>query len=291
MNKIVLLVMALSLSLFSKEVTVSIVPQKFFIEQIAKDKIDVNVMVTKGFSPATYEPKTSQMRKLSTSVAYFSLGVPFEKVWLKKFQATNKKLLVIDTAAGIKKMQMQEHNHEEEHEEHGHDEGKHESHNHEGLDPHIWLDPILVKKQATNILKALVQIDAENKDFYNKNYKVFLKNLDLLNEELKTVLKSVKGKTFMVFHPSWGYFASRYNLEQLAVETEGKEPKPKTLIHLIKEAKEHNTKVLFVAPQFSKKSAQIIANSIKGNIAVLNPLSENYFDNLRKAAHAIKSSY
>lgn len=348
MKKLLIASLALSSILFSKEVTVSILPQKYFVEKIAKDKIDINVMVKPGASPATYEPKPSQMRKLSKSMAYFSIGVPFEKVWLEKLQAANKKIILVKTQEGIEKIQMlphthhdeeehdehkshedkhhdhEEHKHEKHHEHHDkhdehkhahHDEHKHEKHEkhakhhdneehdehndhdeheghvHTGLDPHIWLDPVLVKKQASSIYKTLVKIDSENKDFYKTNYENFIKQLDILDNKLANILKPYKGKSFMIFHPAWGYFAKRYNLEQIAVEVHGKEPKPAQLVELVKEAKLHNIKIVFVSPQFSQKGAKTISKSIKGNVAIMNPLALEWDENLLKVANDIANTY
>ncbi len=304
MKKLFLLFLALNFSLFAKEVTVSIIPQKYFVEKIAKDKISVNVMVQPGFSPATYEPKTSQMRKLANSEVYFSIGVPFEKAWLEKFKNANKNLLVVDTSEGIEKLPMAKHSHDEdEHKEshiaHKHEEAhndkeenhEHEEHMHEGLDPHIWLDPVLVKIQAKNIYKTLVKIDEANSEFYKANYENFIKELDSLYTQLKEILTPVKNRAFMVFHPSWGYFANRFNLEQIAVEVQGKEPKPNQLVDLITEAKEHKIKIVFVAPQFSQKSAKVIANSIKGDAVIMDPLVEKWNEGLIKTAKQIVDSY
>ncbi len=317
MKKILIALFAISSFLFAKEVTVSIVPQKYFVEKIAGDKIKVNVMVKPGSSPATYEPKTSQMRILASSVAYFSIDVPFEKVWLKKFQAANKKMLLVDTSKGIKKLEMEAHeHHDEEHEEHAHKEEKHEahghhdhhdhhdhhedekkdkekhnSHKHEGLDPHIWLDPVLVKTQAKNIYEALVEIDLQNKEFYEKNYKEFLVELEQLNKKIEEIIEPFEHKAFMVFHPSWGYFSKRYHLEQIAIEVQGKEPKPAQLVELVKEAKKHEIKIVFVSPQFSQKGAKTISKSINGNVAVINPLAQDWNDNLIKVAKTIAETY
>ncbi|MGA1939391.1 metal ABC transporter solute-binding protein, Zn/Mn family [Arcobacter sp. YIC-310] len=330
MKKILAFLLVISFSLYAKELTVSILPQKYFVEKIAKDKFEVNVMVKPGFSPATYEPKTSQMRSLSASKAYFSIGVPFEKIWLEKFESANKNMLLVDTSKGIKKIEMQAHEHHDEdeheghakhedehdehknHEHHDHDHAKHDEHDHEehnhakhdehddheehghkhtGLDPHVWLDPMLVKVQAKNIYEALVKIDAKNKDFYLANYKAFVKELEALNTKLENILKPYEDKAFMVFHPSWGYFAKRYDLEQISIEVQGKEPKPAQLVELVDEAKKHNIKIVFVAPQFSQKGAKVISQSINGNTSVIDPLSYEWDKNLLKVANEIAKTY
>jgi zinc transport system substrate-binding protein len=313
MRLILLTFFVLSSFIFAKEeVTVSILPQKYFVEKIAADKVKVNVMVQPGASPATYEPKTSQMKLLSKSVAYFSIGVPFEKVWLEKFENANKDMLIADTSKGIKKAEIAAHHHhkeeadaheDEHHEEHAdhdeeehehnehHEEEEHAGHEHHGLDPHIWLEPTLVKIQAKNIYEALVKVDKTNASFYKTNLDKFLKELDSLDEELHNILKNYEHKAFMVFHPSWGYFSRRYHLEQISIEIEGKEPKPAQLVKLVDEAKKHNIKIVFVAPQFSQKGAKTISKSINGNVAVIDPLAENWDENLIKVAKEIAKSY
>ena len=288
----------------TSQITVSILPQKYFVEKITKDKFEINVMVQPGASPHTYEPKTSQMKALAASKVYFSTGVSFEHVWLDKFKKNAKKTLFVDLSNGIEKLAMAEHEHhdEEEHEEHkdehkahDHDEHKHEAKdNHDGedgLDPHIWLDPILVKIQAKNIYDTMLKVDAQNADFYKENYDQFIKELDELDANLKTILAPFKDKAFMVFHPSWGYFAKRYDIEQISIEIEGKEPKPNELLQLVEEAKKHNIKIVFVAPQFSQKSAKTISQNIGANVVSIDPLSDDWKNNLIFVTKQIANSY
>ena len=279
------------------EISVSILPQKYFLEKIVKDKFDINVMVKAGSSPHTYEPKTSQMKSLSNSKIYFYTGIEFEKAWLNKFKKSAPNTLFVDSSANIQRIAMEEHSHEEEtkHDAHKHDkkhdhEDEHE-HEHEGLDPHVWLDPVLAKVQAKNIYDAVVSIDEQNKDFYTKNYEEFLKELDALDVQIKEILKPYSQKAFMVFHPSWGYFAKRYDLEQISIEIQGKEPKPNELVELVKDAKEHNIKIIFVSPQFSQKSAKTIASSIGGNVVPIDSLGENWANSLIDTATQIANSY
>ena len=273
-----------------QELTVSISPQKYFVQKIVKDKFDINVMVKPGASPHTYEPKSSQMKSLSNSKIYFYTGVSFENAWLDKFKLSAKNTIFVDTAVGIEKLAMEAHSHEgEEHNEHK-DEAKHD-HENEALDPHIWLDPILVKIQAKNIYDAIVKIDSQNSDFYKTNYEEFIKELDSLDENIKTILKPYQDKAFMVFHPSWGYFAKRYNLEQISVEVEGKEPKPNELVELIKDAKIHDIKIVFVSPQFSQKTAKTISSSINAKVVSIDALDENWASSILSTAKEIANSY
>ena len=274
------------------EITVNILPQKYFVEKIVKDKFEINVMVKPGSSPHNYEPKPSQMKSLVNSKAYFLVGDPFEQAWMDKFKQNAKNTLFVDTTKDIEKIEMEEHeDHDVPTEEAKHDDHNHEKHDHSGLDPHVWLDPILVKTQAKNIYEAMVEIDSQNSDFYKTNYEEFIKELDALDENIKTILTPYKDKAFMVFHPSWGYFAKRYDLEQISIEIEGKEPKPNELVELIEEAKKHDIKIVFVAPQFSQKSAKTISKNINANVVVIDPISGNWKESMLDTANQIANSY
>ena len=304
MKKILFLLISIIgiLNATTPQITVSILPQKYFVEKIVKDKFEVNVMVQPGASPHTYEPKTSQMKALAASKVYFSTGVSFENVWLDKFKKNAKDTLFVDLSDGIEKLAMGKHEHhdedehEDEHDDHtGHkkhdDHADHDAHDEEGLDPHIWLDPVLVKIQAKNIYDTMIKIDVQNADFYKVNYEQFLKELDELDANLKTILTPYKDKAFMVFHPSWGYFAKRYDLEQIPIELQGKEPKPNELVELIKDAKKHDIKIVFVSPQFSQKSAKTISQNINAKVATIDPMVSNWSEGLILTAKEIASSY
>jgi zinc transport system substrate-binding protein len=263
-------------------VTVSIVPQKYFVQKIGGRFVDVSVMVLPGASPAIYEPKPKQMAALARSRIYFAIGVPFERIWLPKFAAVSPDMAIVRTEEGIKRIPMKG--------RHGRDEGvRHkENRHHEGIrDPHIWLSPPLVKIQAGNILRALVKLAPDHRTFFESNYRVFLQEVDRLHKELRTLF-SEKGrrKAFMVYHPAWGYFAGAYELNQIPVEMEGKEPKPRALQALIQHAKREGVKVIFVQPQFSTKSAQAMAKAIGGQVVFADPLALEWDRNLRRVAEA-----
>ena len=294
MKKIVvksILVFAFFISVLeAKEpLSVTILPQKYIVQKIVKDKFDVNVMVAPGSSPHNFEPKPSNMKALFNSKAYFKIGEPSEKAWIEKFKQNAKNTIFVDTTIGIEKMPMKAHFHEEvannssEHKEHKHEAGE--------LDPHIWLEPNLVKIQAKNIYEAMIKIDEENSSFYKQNFEEFEKELTNLDLEIKSILKPYENRAFMVFHPSWGYFATSYFLEQIAVENMAKEPKPNELINLIKEAKAHNVKVVFVSPQFSQKTSKTISQNIGANVVAIDPLSDDWSNNLLNVAKQIAKSY
>jgi len=281
MKKISLLLLLLTSFSFAKvNVAVSIIPQKLFIEKIAREKVDVTVMVKQGSSPHDYQPKPSQMKEISKATVYFTMGVEFENVWLEKFSNQNKKMLLVNSSKGIEK-------------DHAHHNCTHAHHKHgesdeASMDPHVWVDPLNVKIIAKNIYETLIKIDPTNKDFYKKNYETYLIELDTLDAEIKEILKDTpKYSSFMVFHPSWGYFAQRYNLTQLPVELGGKEPKMKALVAIIKKAKEANVHAIFTQPEFSDKASQNIANNLNIEVIKASPLAENWSENLKMLAKAI----
>lgn len=264
-------------------VFVSILPQKFFVDQIGGELFDVEVMVKPGASPATYEPKPSQMAKLSSSSAYLAIGVPFENNWLAKFSAVNPNMNIVHTEQGIDKIGMAEHLHDADDAD-GH-AGDHSDHG--VLDPHIWLSPALVKKQAKTIVDTLIKINPEQSTLFETNYRTFLEEIDKLDGELRDLFRGKDNMQFMVFHPSWGYFAREYNLKQVAIEMEGKEPKPAQLLELIRYAKDNGIQVIFVQRQFSAKKAKVVAKEINGRVVIVDPLAEDWFTNLRQVAENI----
>ena len=271
-------------------VFVSILPQKYFVEQLAGDLVDVEVMVQPGASPATYEPKVSQMKKLASSAIYFSIGVPFERAWLQRIAAVNQQMSIVETDKGIEKLAMAKHLHD--HEEHGHDDGHedHEGAKEDGLDPHIWLSPELVKVQTTIIAGALKELLPDKGVIIEKNLTRFNDRVEQLDVELSSTLEEKRGLRFMVFHPSWGYFAHNYGLEQIPIEFEGKGPKSSQLRQLIGMAKKLNIRVIFAQPQFSRKSARLIAREIKGQVITVDPLAENWLSNMREVADKFKDA-
>lgn len=277
-------------------VFVSIAPQKYFVQQIGKERVAVQVMVAPGASPATYEPKPQQMADLSRAKLYLAIGVPFEKVWLAKIEAANPRMRVVSTDRGIAKLSMKAHRHGDEADRHhqngGHrpggrqDEAPREEAHHDqaGRDPHIWLSPPLVKTQARTIATALQAIDPTQRHFYEANYDAFAAQIDRLDADLQTIFADRTGLQFIVFHPSWGYFAQAYGIQQVPIESEGKAPKPAQLTELIRHARKRGIQVVFAQPQFSTKSAQIVAREIGGQVILADPLAEDWLTNLRRVA-------
>jgi zinc transport system substrate-binding protein len=190
---------------------------------------------------------------------------------------------VIDVARGIKKLAMQPHTDDHDsHEAHGH-EKKHTS-----LDPHVWTSPANVQVIAKNIYEALAKADPDNQNYYRENLEIFLKQTARTDKQVRSILQGIpKGSKFMVFHPSWGYFAHDYDLVQLPVEVEGKSPKPRELIKLIKEAKAEKIKAIFTQPEFSDAVAKTMAKELGIKVIKVSPMNEHWSENLLNIAQAI----
>ena len=302
---IFLLVTSNSFSATPVRVFVSIPPQKYFVEKIGGKLVDISVMVAPGASPATYEPKPQQMVALTRTKIYFAIGVPFESAWLEKIASSNPEMRVLHSEAGVEKILMTPHQHYGEEglphykkEGHGRENEGHQNKeegdksHHRGIkDPHVWLSPPMVMIQARNILRALVSVDPAHRSVYDQNYKNFINELVELDEELRKVFTGQKeGVQFMVFHPSWGYFAGAYGLVQVPIEIEGKEPKAAELKNLIEHARARGIKVIFAQPQFSWQTAETIANSIGGQVVFVDPVALDWANNLREVARKFRAA-
>lgn len=265
-------------------VSASILPTAFFVEQIGASSVEVNTIVQEFADPHSFEPRASDMKKLENSDLFFAVGIEYEDVWLPKFSKAFPNLKVIKTQGKTPKYDKITH-----HDHHEHGDHKHKEHEHE-FDTHIWLDPIMVKEQSKIIANALSQKYPQNSELYSQNLAKFDQQIDKLDTYIKESLKGLENRKFMVFHPSWGYFAKRYNLTQIAIESGGKEPKPAALAKLIKMAKSENIKVIFISPEFSQKSAKLIAEQTGAKLVEINHLSKNWLENMYTIADIFKSS-
>ncbi len=264
-----------------KTITVSILPQKYFVEKIAGDLFNINVLIPPGASPVTYEPTPKQMKELSNSFAYLKIGhIEFENVWMKNMQNINPEMQIVDLSQNADLIEP-----ENEH-EHSHD-----GHHHHGVDPHIWTSPKEVEKQAEIIFDFLVKSEPESKNEFTVNYNSFLSEIDSLNNYLNEVLRPYKNRKFMIFHPALSYIARDYGLEQISIEIDGKEPTPANIQKIINVAKQENIKIIFVQKQFSTHNAEVIANEIQGSVVQIDPLDYNWNESIRIIANEIVESY
>ncbi len=255
-------------------VFVSILPQKYFVERIGGDHVKVEVMVKPGESPATFNPNPKKMSLLSHAKLYFSIGVPFETIWIDRIQSIHPNMQLVPLHTIYK-------NSETEHDSH---------HSHSSRDPHIWTSPARVKVMAQKIKDTLSSIRPEQAKYFKANLQVFSNDLDALDRDIRSILAKNENRRFMVFHPAWSYFAKDYDLEQISIEEEGKEPGPRALQKIIQKGKSLGIKVIFVQKQFSLSIAENIAKMIGATVHEMDPLAEDYLENMRRTAKVISGA-
>jgi zinc transport system substrate-binding protein len=285
-------------------VIVSILPQKEFVNSVGGSHVIVKELIPPGASPATYDLSPKDLIAIENADIYFRIGhVPFEKAHVEQIKDVNPDLIIIDTSESVPLREFsedEEHGHgeeahedehaEDDHEEDHDEEHDEEGHHHEGVDPHIWLSPPLVKLQVESIYDALVDLDSANTDEYRANADAYISKLDSLDAEIKGVFEDIDSHVLMVFHPAWGYFADAYGLEQIAIEQEGKEPTASQLQEIIDLAKNESVKVIFVQAQFDKSIAESVAEEIGAVVVQIDPLAENYVKNLEVVGKTISSN-
>lgn len=302
-------------------VLVTVEPQAWLVEQVAGPLAQVTVMVPPGADPHTFEPRPSQMAEVARGDLYLSLGLEFETVWLSRFLAANPGLHVAAMDAGIAKLPMPAHGHEHpegeahghehpegeahgqdhghdaghpEGEPHGHDAGHPEGephghdhgHDHDaGLpDPHVWLAPELMQAMAATTRDALTQADPANAQAYAAGCEAAVAKARAVHDAIAALFAGLTERRFMVFHPSWGYFAKEFGLVQMPVEGHGSEPGPRAMIGLVAEARKHGVRAVFVSPQFSQRSAGVVAQELGGALVEADPLARDWDANLRAVA-------
>ena len=273
----------------SLKATVSILPQAYLLDRIGGDAVDVEVLVPPGQSPATYTVSARQMARISTSVVFFRVGVPFENALLPKLRDMMPDLRIVDTRQGIVLRSMShvhEHEHEHEHAPQDEPDGVKPG-DHGGKDPHSWLDPRNAAVQAETMCNTLCRLAPDHADGFRRNLSALRAELTDLHERIEAQLRPVRGKTFMVFHPAFGYFADAYGLRQVPIETEGKSPSARQLARVIAQARGDDVQVIFVQPQFSRKAAEVIAKAINGTVVPIDALARDYVANLERMASAI----
>ncbi len=245
-------------------VTVSILPQKYFVEKITGDFVDVDVLIPPGASPATYELLPSQMKALSKSSAWLRIGhIAFEASWHEKISQANEKLKVFDTSlladlVAAKKIQHGDHVHLN------------------GIDPHIWMSPKEVKKIVKLTFEALVELFPEMKETFTTNHEAFQVEIDELHNSIVKKFEDIENRKFLIFHPSFTYLARDYDLEQITVEVQGKDPSPRYMSELIDMGRANNLKAIFIQKEFDRGNANQLAKEIGAKVVQLDPLTENW---------------
>ncbi|MGC8925598.1 MAG: metal ABC transporter solute-binding protein, Zn/Mn family [Calditerrivibrio sp.] len=254
-------------------IAVTILPQKFITEKIVGNLWTVISIIPEGANPHTYEPKINTLKNVSAASAYLSLEEVLDEIWVKKILDVNPKIKIYRMDKGVEKLRMSDDDHHH---------GKKLFH-----DPHIWLSLENMKIIAQNTKDILLSIDPANKTSYEKNYEQLVKEIDMLKNEVSSRLITKKNKSFLVFHPAWGYFARDFGLNQVSIEFEGKEPSPKRLKEIISFAKSKNIKVIFVQPQISSTTVETLAKELGARIVKINPLEYDWLKNMKYVSQEI----
>jgi zinc transport system substrate-binding protein len=245
------------------------------------------------------------MVALASARIYFRGGIPFESSVVDKIGSVFEELNVVDLRKGIDLRPTAgghdcELHHRADPETRGEtpaggggdrgDSHHEDHHDHGELDPHIWMNPRLVQTQARTICEELCHLDPANRADYERNLEVFLTDLERVDQEIKARLAPLRGRAFYVFHAAYGYFADAYGLQQVAVAAGGRQPTAKQLGTLIRQAKEAGINLIFVQPQFDQRTAGTIAEAIGGTVVPVDPLAENYLDNLLDVASKVEAA-
>lgn len=248
----------------SHKLTATIEPLRYFTDQIAGDQWQTTTLVPQGFSPEEYTPSAQQIADLSESAALITAGrLPVETAWGPKAQTTCPTLIIVDTSAGLTQATF---------------------------DPHTWTSPrnaLLITESITN---ALCQIDSTHAAQYTARLQHTHSAIHALHTSLTQILDTLPSRTFVIAHPALTQFAADYNLHQLAIESDGKEPTPATLQALITQAKAEHTKIVFVQKEFASRSAHIVADQINAQVVEINPLSYDWEKELLHIANALKNA-
>ncbi|QZE14140.1 zinc ABC transporter substrate-binding protein [Halosquirtibacter laminarini] len=252
---------------------VSIQPLKYFVDMIVKDRYEVRVMVPPGSSPETFSPSSKQMTELEKSDGFVKIGsLPFENRWDSLWQANHPQTDLINCSIGIPEQKLAH---------------QHGDHVHYGTDPHIWLAPSAAKIIAQNIYDGILHFDPANKTFYKKNLESLMDTIDHVQNELNVKLENMKDRDFLIFHPVLGYLSAEYQMNQEAIEFEGKKPSLRQLKHIVEVAKKENITTILVQKEFSTSSADIIAKEIDGQVVIIDPLGYNWPEVMRNIGSAI----
>lgn len=257
----------------ARVITVSILPQKYFLEKIVGDRFEVKCMLDKGGNPETYEPSMSYMMNLEKSDAYFLMGnIGFELSIRSKIKEYNPDIKVCDVSEGI-----------------GLISGSHhfDADDKEGIDPHTWTSVANARVIIKNMLDGVVELDPEHKAEYESNYRDFDRELSEFQDSIALRLQPVKGGAFVVWHPSLSYFARDYGLEQISLEYDGKEVPVKYLEKKVAYAVSRKPSVFFFQKGMDTNQAQTVNTQIGTRLVEINPLGYDWKSEIRKIADAL----
>jgi zinc transport system substrate-binding protein len=252
-------------------VFVSIPPQRQFVQKIGGEHVEVHVILPAGQSAETYSPSPRMLASLSVASIYFQIGVPFEVAWTDSIRSVNHGIRIVSCCDHIIQAS-----------------GAESGHDHHDL--HIWSNPVYVKILAQQIRDELTAADPAHKDSYASGYQSFIAELDALDSDIRNKLAGRRIQNFIVSHAAWGYFAEQYGLVQLALESNGKESGPRSLLELIRLARDEQIHTLFVIKQYKTPVLDSLARELNATIVELDPLAEDYLNNMATVSNEIATA-
>lgn len=277
-------------------VVVSIVPQAYFAERIGGEHVEVDVLATVGHCAETYQVTPRQLDMLGRAAMYFRVGMPFEDALVQRIESAFPELRIVDVREGISLLALPgektadhpesgtpcDHGHD-----HAHDHDHHHAHAPGEADPHIWLDPMLVKVQAHTMTEAMIAAAPAQEAAFRARLAALETDMDELHRRLEGILAPVRGRVMYVYHPGFGYLANAYGFEQRAIEHEGKAPGARRLNELVAEIRVSGTRALFEQSQFASGAVRALSEATGLPVILLDTLVYEYPENMIAIAEAI----
>ena len=274
----------------SNQLTVytTVYPLQYFAEEIGGDSVVVETIYPPGSDEHTFDPSQQDMIALADSDLFFYVGLGLEGFVDKaKSSLQNEEVTMVATGDSLlateafaTSTEHSEEHHEDDHETHS----AHDGHNHGDIDPHVWIDPVYAKEMANSIKNALIAEFPEKEEEFTNNYQSLAQKLDTLNEQFTEVINGAENKDIIVSHAAYGYWESRYGLEQISVSglSTSSEPSQKDLEKIIETAKEKNINYIFFEQNVSSKITEIVQNEIGAEALILHNLSTRTDEDIKK---------
>lgn len=274
-------------------VLVAVAPLAYLVERVGEDRVVVSTLTPTGKDPESFSPTPADLAALASTRLFFRVGLAVEDRFAKNVASIAPKSRSVDLCKNVELLPNPcGHSHSE-------SAGNHSSHSHSHshscssseLDPHVWTSPAVARRLVEEATAALCEASPENAEFFRTNAATLDAELAALQSELSARLEPFQGRTFVVFHPAYGYFANEFHLTQRAVESQGKAPRPRELAELIETARAAGVRATIVQPEFDQAAAQVVADAIGAELIVHSPLEKDYFANVRALTDAIARSF
>lgn len=250
-------------------ILVSIEPLRYVTEYLVGGNFNVESITPREATPETYAPTVQQIKAIDECLAFVRVGsLGFENTQIRKVTDNSPHLYIINAAANTKKLPMCDHDHGDEH--------------HGGEDPHIWMSPRNMKIIALNVYKQLCYLDQKNAEAYKERLLKFSNEMNELDSLTHEKLDTCKNKAFLINHPALGHYACQYNLIQISMEHDGKEPSPKQLEAVLERCRTHGVKKIFAQEQHSDKGVKRVAEELGVEVHYINPLSYNWKEEVER---------